>query len=272
MNGQQMREALHAGRRVYGTLMISPSSRWPAAMSGLPLDFAFIDTEHIPLGRETVVAMCQAYAAVDLAPIVRVPEPNPSLATMAMDGGAHGVIFPYVERPEQVRDLVGAVKYRPLKGRRLADLLERGQPPSADCLDYLDERNGNGVAIINVESIPAIEALDALVAVDGLDAVLVGPHDLSVSLGRPEDYDNDDFDAAVRTILTTARRAGIGAGVHFFWQDIEREIDWIRAGMNLIVHGTDLRSASAALKADLDRLRTAAGDTAPARLGRDDAV
>jgi len=272
MNGQQMREALHAGRRVYGTLMISPSPRWPATMAGLPLDFAFIDTEHISLGRETVVWMCHTYAALNLAPIVRVPEPNPTLATMVMDAGAHGVIFPYVERPEQVRDLVGAVKYRPLKGRRLAELLERNQPPSQECLDYLNERNANGVAIINVESVPAMEALPDLLAVDGLDAVLIGPHDLSVNLGKPEAYADDAFDAAVRTILGTARQAGVGAGVHFFWDDIEREVDWIRAGMNLVVHSTDLRSAGLALAADIERIRAAVGDATTTRDRRDEVV
>jgi 2-keto-3-deoxy-L-rhamnonate aldolase RhmA len=272
MNGRQMRKALHAGRRVYGTLVISPSARWPGAVKALPIDFVFIDTEHIPLDRETVAWMCQTYAAMGLAPIVRVPEPNPFLATAAMDGGAHGVIFPYVERPEQVRDLVGAVRYRPLKGRRLADLIETGEAPSAHCLEYLNARNADGVAIINVESLPAIERLEQLVDVDGLDAVLVGPHDLSVSLGNPEDYADEAFDAAVRTILKTARRAGIGAGVHFFWQEIDREIEWMRAGMNLIVHNTDLRAAMLSLKADIDRLRATFGDAAPDRLGKDEEV
>lgn len=272
MNGQQMREALHAGQRVYGTMISSPSHKWPGVISGLPTDFVFIDTEHIPLGRETVAGMCGVYAQLGLAPIVRVPEPNPHLATMAMDGGAHGVIFPYVEKVEQVRDLVGAVKYRPLKGRRLADLLEQGKPPSDECLEYLNRRNADGVAIINVESIPAIEALPELVAVDGLDSVLVGPHDLSVNMGRPEAYDHPEFDRAIRTILTTARQAGIGAGVHFFWQNLDQEIKWIEAGMNLIVHSTDLRAASVSLAADLSHLRNAMGDPTPDRLGGDSIV
>lgn len=272
MNGQQLREALRAGRRVYGTMMSSPASKWPGVITGLPLDFVFIDTEHIALDRERVAWMCQTYAELDLAPIVRVPEPNPHLATMALDGGAHGVIFPYVEKAEQVRDLVGAVRYRPLKGRRLADLLDHGQPPSDECLRYLRKRNADGVAIINVESLPAIEALPELVAVEGLDAVLVGPHDLSVSLGKPEQYHDDEFDAAIRTILTTARGAGVGAGVHFFWQDLEQEIDWMRAGMNLIVHSTDLRAAAASLHADLTLLRDAMDDAAPERLGGDSVV
>ncbi len=269
MNGQGMREALHAGQRVYGTMISSPSPKWASVMTGLPLDFVFIDTEHTPLGRETVTWMCQAHAAVDLAPIVRVPAPDPHLATMVLDAGAHGVIFPYVERPEQVRDLVGAVKYRPLKGQRLTGLLGGGPPPSAECLEYLDERNAGGVAIINIESVPAVEALPELVAVEGLDAVLIGPHDLSVNLGIPEAYHDETFERTIRTILTTARQAGIGAGAHFFWEDLAQEEAWCRAGMNLVVQSTDLRLAAGAIRREIGHLRTALGDAAPARLGDD---
>ncbi|MBN1347588.1 MAG: aldolase [Phycisphaerae bacterium] len=262
-----MREALHVGQRVYGTLITSTSTKWPPVITGLPLDFVFIDTEHIAIDRERVAWMCLAYAGVGLAPIVRVPEPNPYLATMMMDAGAHGVIFPYVERPEQVRDLVGAIRRRPLKGKRLADLLERGQAPSEKCFEYLDSRNAGGVAIINVESVPAIEALSDLVGVEGLDAVLVGPHDLSVNLGNPEQYQTDEYGTAIRTILNTARAAGIGAGVHFFWQNLDQEVEWIEAGMNLIVHSTDLRAATLSLEHDLTHLRAAMGDATPTRLG-----
>jgi len=271
MNGQQLREALHAGTRVYGTAILSPSPRWPAAIKGLPIDFVFIDTEHIPLERETVAWMCQTYAALGLAPIVRVPEPNPPLAMMAVDGGAHGVVFPYVETIEQVRDLVGAVKYRPLKGRRLDDLVLRNQPPSAECRAYLAKNNVNGVAVINIESQAAIDALPQLLAVNGLDAVQLGPHDLSVNLGKPEDYADPVFNDAVRKIIETARKYRIGAGVHFFWQEIEREMEWMRWGANMIIHSTDLRSAIHAMTCDLDRIREALGDARPASL-KDEAV
>jgi 2-keto-3-deoxy-L-rhamnonate aldolase RhmA len=261
MNGQQLREALHSDKRVYGVAVLSPSARWPATLKGLPIDFVFIDTEHIPLNRETVAWMCQTFAALDLAPLVRVPEPNPTLAMMAIDGGAHGVIFPYVERVEEVRDLVGAVKYRPLKGRLLKDLIERGQAPSPQCREYLARHNANAVTIINIESKPAIQALPELLAVEGLDAVLLGPHDLSVNLGKPEDYADAAFNAAVRTIVESARKRRIGAGCHFFWHELDREIDWVRMGVNMLVHSTDLRSAAHGMQTDLDQIRAAVGDT-----------
>ena len=183
MNGQQIRQALHAGDRVYGTLASAPATLWVNMNKGNGLDFVFIDTEHIPNDRQTLSWMCQAYQAIDLPPIVRVPNPAPYEACKVLDGGASGVIFPYVEEVSQIRDLVGACRYRPLKGARLQQALDDPQSLEPELAAYLAERNAHSIAVANIESMPAIENLDALLAVEGLDAVLLGPHDLSCRLG-----------------------------------------------------------------------------------------
>jgi len=262
MNGRNLAEALHSGRRVYGTCIISPSPRWPGAIAGLGLDFVFIDTEHVPLERHQLAWMCQAYRALGLAPVVRVPKPDPFWATMALDGGAEGVIFPYVESPEQVQALRGATKLRPLKGERLQRALSGSAALEPELDRYLAARNAGTVAIVNIESTPALEALDDILAVPGLDAVLIGPHDLSCSLGIPEQYDHPRFDDAVRTIIRKARAARVGAGIHY-WASLDQEISWARDGLNLIIHSTDLTVVAQALRADLARLKQALGDASP---------
>ena len=113
-------ERLRRADRLYGTLIVSPSPHWVPVVASLGLDFVFIDTEHIPLDREKLAWMCQAYHAVGLPPIVRITSPDPYEACVALDGGAVGIVAPYVETPEQVRELVGAVKKRPLKGRTVS--------------------------------------------------------------------------------------------------------------------------------------------------------
>ncbi|MFM8272502.1 MAG: aldolase/citrate lyase family protein, partial [Gemmata sp.] len=165
---------------------------------------------------------------------------------------------PYVETADQVRGLVGAVKLRPLKGRRLTDALRARSALEPELAEYLEKRNGDKVLIANIESVPAIENLPEICAVPGLDAVLIGPHDLSCSLGIPEQYGHPRFDAAVRTILRTAREHGVGAGVHF-WLGMEQEIAWARAGGNLVMHGSDLAAFTRTLKAEIDHLRAALG-------------
>lgn len=271
MRGQELAEALHRGQRVYATCITSPSAKWPPMVAGLGIDFVFIDTEHVPLGRETVAWMCQAYKALDLAPIVRVPKPDPYQACVALDGGASGVIFPYVESVEEVQALRGAVKLRPLKGRRLHRALSGEEELDPVTADYLAKWNEGNVMVVNIESRAALEALDDILAVPGVDALLVGPHDLSINLGVPEQYDHPAFREAISTIIRKARAAGVGAGVHFS-NGLEPQMDWGREGANLMIHSSDFKAAGDTLAAEIRRLRETLGDPFKARTTRDDAI
>lgn len=260
MNSKQLQTALHNGTRVYGTCVVSPSPKWPVMIAGTGLDFVFIDMEHMPHDREQVASMCQTYAALGLAPIVRIPEPDPYCACMALDGGAAGIIAPYVETVEQVRALRGAVKFRPLKGRRLERILEGQEEPEPALAAYLDEWNTGKIMIVNIESIPALEALDEILAIPGLDALLVGPHDLSLNLGIPEEYNHPRFNEAVSTIIRKSRARNVGVGIHYSF-GIEKEIAWGREGANLILHSSDFFLVKDALTADFKTFREAFGDS-----------
>src|SRR5579862_4688697 len=163
-------ERLRGGEMVFGTLIVSPSPMWPRALEGSGLDFVFIDTEHIALDRVQVSWMCQTYARMGLPPIVRIPSPDPYEATKILDGGAGGIIAPYVETAEQAQALRGAVKLRPIKGQRLTERLVHATfEPELE--SYVSERNEQAL-ILNIESVPAMKALDQILAVPGIDAVL----------------------------------------------------------------------------------------------------
>lgn len=262
MNGQELSAALRSGRRVYGTAILSTSARWPKVVQQLGLDFVFLDTEHTPIGREQLAWMCQAYDALGLAPIVRIPSPDPYQACVALDGGAKGVIAPYVETVQEVQALRGAVKLRPLKGRRLRQALTGESPLPADQTTYLDGWNTGNALIVNIESVPALEVLDDILAVPQLDAVLVGPHDLSISLGIPEQYRHPLFDETIKMIISKARQHQVGVGIHFS-NGRDQEIEWAKAGANFIVHSTDLTLFSQAMSTDLAAMKEALGEGRP---------
>ncbi len=268
MKGKELREALRSGRRVYGTLIVSDSPMWPPAVGAIPeLDFVFLDTEHQAIDRSKLSWMCRAYDAMGLAPVVRIPAADPMQAAIAMDAGARGLIAPYVEETSQVAAVAGAVKYRPVKGALLRSWLQAGAASADKLGDYIRQRNEASSLIINVESIPAMERLDELLATPELDAVLIGPHDLSCSLGIPEEYRHPRFAAAVAQIIDRARSRGVGAGIHYVFAEtagIEQEIEWVKRGANLIVHSADVIAFRASLRADLGRLRREFGDGAQA--------
>jgi len=127
---------------------------------------------------------------------------------LVLDGRAAGVLAPYVETPQQVRSLVGATKLRPLKGQRLDEALSDRKCLGPELNDYLERRCAGNFLMINIESVPALKKLDEILAVPGLDGVIIGPHDLSVSLGVPEQYENSRFEEAVAGIVSKVREKG----------------------------------------------------------------
>ena len=263
MTGQEIIQRMHDGRRVFSLATVNPSPLWPNLVKQIGVDFIFIDTEHTPIDRQTLSWMCQTYSAMGIPPVVRLPSNDPYEACKALDGGAGGVIGPYVETPEQVRGLVGAVKWRPLKGRRLEEALRDPATLEPELRDYLTKRNQDKILIVNIESVPAIANLHAICSVPGLDAVLIGPHDLSCSLGVPEQYSHPKFIEAVGTIFKKARAHNVGAGLHW-WRGVHDELEWARLGANLIMHSTDITLVTQHLTQELQDLRAKLGDSGAA--------
>lgn len=266
MKGLAFRKALHAGTRVYGTTLTAPSPLYLSIVARAGLDFVFIDTEHICLDRQETAWFCRAIQGMGRTPVVRVPKADASLVVQAVDAGAGGIVIPYVEDPAVVREIGAAIRYRPLKGRRLTEAASQPGTLNQATQDYLQSRNGGTSFLINVESTPAMECLSELLEVPELDGVLIGPHDLSCSLGMPEDYQDPRFRDAVRHILGEARRRGLGAGIHMIDGDLEAEIEYARAGANILLHSADLLLFSQALQSNLGRLRSALED-GPATAG-----
>jgi 4-hydroxy-2-oxoheptanedioate aldolase len=248
---------INAGKIVYGTCITSTSPTWPAIALRSGLDFVFLDTEHIPLERMEIARMCQTFRAMGVAPVVRISSPDPYSACQMMDAGAEGVVAPYLETVDQIKELVGAIKYRPLKGELLSKILDNQDEIDPSLKQYLDKWNEGNVCIANIESLPALERLDELLAVKGLDAIFIGPHDLSISLGLPEQYDHPIFEDAVKKIILISKKNGLAVGIHFS-ESPERQIRWMREGVNLIIHSSDLAIFSQRLQNDMNTIKKAA--------------
>lgn len=262
---------IKAGKIVYGTCITSTSPTWPAIALRAGLDFVFLDTEHIPLERMEISRMCQTFRAMGVAPIVRIPSPDPYRACQMVDAGAEGIVAPYLERLDQIKELVGALKYRPLKGELLDSVLDNQDGIEPSLKQYLDKWNEGNVCIANIESVPALERLESLLAVKGLDAVFIGPHDLSISLGLPEQYDHPVFEEAVKRIIRISRENGLAVGIHFS-ESPERQIRWMKEGVNLIIHSSDLAMFSQRLQLDMSVIKQAAGENSSKAVSSDNVI
>lgn len=260
MKGNQLREKLRRGERVYGTHITSLFNPNAALIAGgMNMDFAFFCTEHLPMDRNEISLLCHFYAArCGVSPIVRVPNANPTAVAMALDAGAEGIIVPYVETAEEVRQVAGAVRYRPLKGAALQEALADPASLSPAMQDYFANFNAQTYLIIGVESGEAIENLDKLIAASNPDGVFLGPHDISVSLGIPEDYENPIFIDAVEDVILRCRKHSVGVGMHYPLMRLKKSIlqRYLTAGMNWIVNGTDVTVLRDAMNSQLDFLRS----------------
>lgn len=263
MRGETIRTKLHTGERVYGTHVCSVMNPVAAKIaSGLELDFVFICNEHMPIDRTETSMMCQFYAAHGISPIVRIPSPDAAQAAMVLDGGAQGVLAPYVETVEQVKELVGAAHYRPIKGRQLDDLLEGQRELDHEMQNFLQEFNRDHYVVIGVESMEAVSRLEELISVPGVDAVFLGPHDLTVSMGIPTQYDHPDFVGMVEDVIARCRQHQVGVGLHTHYltlpdQSLTRFLD---AGMNFMLNGADIIVMLTEMNRQLSTLRQRCGD------------
>lgn len=250
-----LKQKLLQRKTVYGTCITINAPRWPKLVAQANLDFVFLDTEHIALDRTELSKMCYTYRALGLTPIVRIPQPDPYRASQVIDDGAVGVVAPYLEKADEIKKLVGATKYRPLKGEKLNDIMDGKTRPSPELQAYLDAYNHGNLCIANIESMPAVEKLDKLLSTDGLDGVFIGPHDLSVNMGIPEQYDHPDFTKTVKTIIQKARKYTLGVGIHFSLKP-ERQLHWIKEGINIVIHSSDMALFSQRLRSDMAVLKS----------------
>jgi len=156
---------------------------------------------------------------------------------MGLDAGFHGVLVPYCETVDEVREVVNAVRLHPLKGEGYNRVRDGGEYPSEATRLYLEKRNENVVVIIGIESVPAADRLDAILDVPGIDAIFIGLSDLGMSVGTPGQYSDPRFVAVVERIIMAAQARGIAAGGHWLTEaDVMR---WMAKGLRFVLFGTD---------------------------------
>jgi 2-keto-3-deoxy-L-rhamnonate aldolase RhmA len=176
-------------------------------------DWAFLDTEHGNFDLETIQDICRVASLVGLTPVVRVADIQYHLVARALDCGAEGIVFPRVESPELLERAVSWIKFPPLgvRGCGLSSMHVNYEPMSIpQIIDYWNE---NSMVILQIETLRAFEMRDELLSIKGIDAVMVGPVDLSISLGIPGDFNNPKLIDTVEKIRDSCAAHGVAPGI-----------------------------------------------------------
>ncbi len=259
MDQFELKKAFENNSRVYGTLVMSTSPKWVGQVKNTGVDFVFIDSEHAPIDRSTRAFMCESFKAQNLAPIVRIPFCCAYEAFAAIEDGAVGIVSPYLESVEEIKTLIGAVKYRPLKGERLRRVLDGEEELSQKEKDYLADYNKGNLLILNIESKVAVDRLVELLSLPEVDAVFIGPHDLSINMGIPEEYDNPEFEEYVEKIIDACNRHKKGIGNHYSG-GIDKQIQWAKKGMGIVIWSSDISVFVKSIADDFNAIKSALGE------------
>jgi len=250
--GQGFRARLKGGEILLGTMVTLPSAAAAEILAGLGFDWLFIDGEHGPLETRELGEILQAVSH-KTACIVRVPEAAEVPIKKALDLGAHGIIVPQVNTAEQAANVVRFARYAPDGARGVG--LARAHGYGQRLREYLATANSETAVIVQAEHVQAVENIESIVRVPGVDAVLLGPYDLSASLGKMGQIDDPVVVAAIRRVTDVCRAAGMPLG--YFGVTAKAVQPYVALGYTLIVAGVDTLYLGNGAKALLAELRGA---------------
>jgi len=218
-------------------------------LAGAGFDWLVIDAEHSPNNPASVLAQLQAAAPYPVQMLVRPMSHDPALIKQYLDAGAQTLLLPLVDNADQAQELVRAVRYPPEGIRGVAASLARAAHWTG-IKDYVRHANAEVCLVVQVETRQGLENLDAILAVDGVDAVFIGPADLAASLGHLGDAGHPAVKAAIEAALQRIAAAGKAAGV--FVTDLGLAQHYRHCGASFVAVGGDttlLRSAALTLAA-----------------------
>jgi len=218
-----------------------PSSFSAEVMAHQGWDTLTIDLQHGVIDYAQMVTMLQAISSTPTVPIVRVPWLEPGIIMKTLDAGAYGVICPMINTREQAQALVAYTHYAPQGARSFGPV----RATLYGGADYATEANQTIVAFAMIETAQALDNLDAILSVEGLDAVYIGPSDLSLALGCKPVFDDVDpkVAQAIDHIVERARAHGVQAGVHNGRADVA--LARIAKGFRFVTVGSDARILAA---------------------------
>lgn len=221
-----------------------PSIAEILAMAGY--DWLVVDMEHTTISIEQAGELIRVIDLCGVAPLVRLTSNHPDQIKRVMDAGAHGIVVPMVNSVADAERAVAATRYAPRGTRGVG--LARAQKFGPGFQDYLQWQKDGPVVIVQIEHQDALPHLEAIFSVPGVDGFIIGPYDLSCSMGMSGEFDRPEFKAAMQQILATGLRMNFPAGLHIVEPDPARLAQVIQEGYRFIAYSVDVRMLDVAAR------------------------
>jgi 2-dehydro-3-deoxyglucarate aldolase len=220
-----------------GSWLTIPHQAVIEIMSTAGFEWLTIDMEHSPISIETIMNLIGHIQGNGMQALVRVSKNEEVAIKRVLDAGADGVIVPMIKNKEEAIEAVSFVKYPPLGKRGVG--LNRAQKYGTAFDTYQDWVKNNAVVIAQIEHIDAVNNLEDIFSVPGIDGIIVGPYDLSASMGFPGEYDREDVKEALERIDIVAKKLNKPLGFHIVESDHSKILEKINKGYSFLAFSLD---------------------------------
>jgi 2-dehydro-3-deoxyglucarate aldolase len=237
MKTNYLKKKLIQNEQTYGCWITLGHPLIPEILAPAGFDWLTVDMEHSSIGLNELLPLIMSIEANGMVPLVRVGENDANLIKRVMDAGAYGVIVANINSPEEAQAAVNAVKYPPIGNRGVG--LYRAQGFGKTFEMYLQWVKEQSIVIVQIEHIDAVKRIDDIFKVSGIDAFIIGPYDLSGSLGKPGQFDDPEVVGAIEQVIEAGKKKKIPAGFHSVTTDPEEAAQRIEQGFIFLGFSVD---------------------------------
>lgn len=254
MTQQTLKEMTRHGRVKIGTFVVEFNTPGIGQiLKAAGCEFVLLDMEHSGFGIDTIKSMLRYMQSADLRVIVRPPSKEYHHAARVLDMGAEGVMFPMVGSPQQVRELLGYMKYPPKGARGVALQIAHDRYEGGPVMKKLTDANKKTTFVALIETREGVGNIEAIAAMRDVDLIWIGHFDLSADMGIAGQFDHPDFKAAVDRIIAACRRHNKSLGR--LVPDAKTGAALFKEGFDFICHSGDVWMLQQVMKAGADELR-----------------
>ncbi|MEP5338900.1 MAG: aldolase/citrate lyase family protein [Algibacter sp.] len=236
-----------------GTWLTIPHQAIIEILSTAGFEWLTIDMEHSPISIETIMNLIGHIQGNGMQALVRVCKNEEVPIKRVLDAGADGVIVPMIKNKEEAIEAVNYVKYPPLGKRGVG--LNRAQKYGTAFDTYQDWVEDSAVVIAQIEHIDAVNNLEEIFSVPGIDGIIVGPYDLSASMGYPGEYDRQDVKDALGKVDTIAKKLNKPLGFHVIDSDHSKTLEKINKGYSFLAFSIDFFFLGDKARQEMDLLK-----------------
>jgi 2-dehydro-3-deoxyglucarate aldolase len=237
MKKNLLKQKLRQNKTTFGSWITIGNPIVAEIMAKSGFDWLTIDMEHSSITLDIAQDLIRIIELCGCIPLVRVNKNEPHIIKQAMDAGSYGVIIPMVNTKEEAEKAVNSVRYPPDGFRGVG--LARAQDYGFNFEEYKKWLKNESIVIVQIEHVKAIENLKSILSTEGVDGLIVGPYDISGSMGKPGNFQNQEFKENISEIMKIARDLKKPAGFHVIPPDLEETKKIMNLGYKFIAISLD---------------------------------